>query len=230
MDGATDRELWQRSCQGEHEVFGVLFDRHARTVYNYLFRRTACWTEAEDLTSVVFLEAWRRRDEVVLDRDSALPWLLGVAHHCALNGFRSVRRYRNAVARLAAPLPEPDHADDVAGRIDDERAMVRVKRALRRLPRHERDVVELCLWSGLDQQAAAVSLGIAVGTVKSRLSRARKRLGVLLDEDDEADEAAVPSAAARALAATGSTRSAPATGPATGTATALTSAAHLERP
>jgi RNA polymerase sigma-70 factor (ECF subfamily) len=206
-DGLTDRELWEQACDGEHELFGVLFDRHARTVYNYLFRRVGAFSDAEDLTSVVFLEAWRRRYEVTLDRESALPWLLGVANHTALNGFRAARRYRKAVARLAAPLPEPDHADAVAGRIDDERQMAQVRRALRRLPRHERDVVELCLWAGLDQQAAAVSLGVAVGTVKSRLSRARRRLGDLLAEEgrnggndeDDAERAPFPSLTAVAI-------------------------------
>ena len=54
--------------------------------------------------------------------------------------------------------------------------MSEIHRALARLPRHEREVVELCVWSGLDQQAAAAALGIAVGTVKSRLHRARRRL------------------------------------------------------
>jgi RNA polymerase sigma-70 factor (ECF subfamily) len=71
---------------------------------------------------------------------------------------------------------EPDFADGVASRVDDEREARRLRRLLRKLPRHEREIVELCFWAGLDQQAAAVALDIPLGTVKSRLARARKHL------------------------------------------------------
>jgi RNA polymerase sigma factor (sigma-70 family) len=133
--------------------------------------------DAEDLTSAVFLHAWRRRHEVVLDRDSVLPWLLAVANHTAANQRRALGRYRAALGRLAPEPDVADHAEAVAERVDDAADLARLRKAVARLPAHERDVIELCVWTGLDQQAAAVSLGIAVGTVKSRLARARQRLG-----------------------------------------------------
>jgi RNA polymerase sigma factor (sigma-70 family) len=173
----SDRELWARAVDGDREAFGRIFDRHARTVYNHLFRRTADWSEAEDLTSTVFLHAWRRRSETVLDRDSALPWLLGIADGLVSNTRRRLRRAEALFHRLVShDSPVGDHADRVAGLVDDERRMSEIHRALARLPRHEREVVELCVWSGLDQQAAAAALGVAVGTVKSRMHRARRRL------------------------------------------------------
>jgi DNA-directed RNA polymerase specialized sigma24 family protein len=88
----TDRELWARAVDGDREAFGLIFDRHSQAVYNHLFRRTADWAEAEDLASAVFLHAWRRREEIVLDRDSALPWLLGVANRSLSNTRRRIRR------------------------------------------------------------------------------------------------------------------------------------------
>ncbi|MFC9729691.1 RNA polymerase sigma factor [Streptomyces roseolus] len=177
-EAISDRELWAAAVGGDREAFGRIFDRHAKAVYNHLFRRTADWAEAEDLTSTVFLHAWRRRAEIVLDRDSALPWLLGVADGLLANARRRLRRAEALFRRLVShDEPVRDHADRVAARVDDESRMSRIHRALARLPRHERDVVELCVWSGLDHQAAAVALGVAVGTVKSRLHRARRRLG-----------------------------------------------------
>ncbi|MBY8877348.1 RNA polymerase sigma factor [Actinacidiphila acidipaludis] len=174
----SDRVLWTRAVNGDREAFGRIFDRHARTVYNHLFRRTADWSEAEDLTSAVFLHAWRRRSEIVLDRDSALPWLLGIAQGLLSNTRRRLRRAEALLYRLIShDEPVGDHADRVAALVDDERRMSQIHLALARLPRHEREVVELCMWSGLDQQAAATALGVAVGTVKSRLHRARRRLG-----------------------------------------------------
>ena len=187
----TDRELWARAVDGDRKAFGELFDRHAATVYNHLFRRTADWGEAEDLTSTVFLHAWRRRAEVVLDRDSALPWLLGVANGTLSNTRRRLRRAQALFQRLVVqdePREGADHADDVVARVDDERRMSRIHRALARLPQHEREVVELCVWSGLDQQATATALGIPVGTVKSRLSRARQRLSSDLGHLIESEE------------------------------------------
>jgi hypothetical protein len=77
-DRPGDRELWRLAGDGDSAAFGELFDRHATAVYNHLFRRTGSWSEAEDLTSAVFLQAWHRRTRVVIDRESALPWLLGV--------------------------------------------------------------------------------------------------------------------------------------------------------
>ena len=184
----SDRGLLAAAAAGDADAFGVLFERHARAVYNFCFRRTGDWAAAEDLTSVVFLEAWRRRD-VALEGDSARPWLFGVAVNVLRNANRSLRRHREALARVPAPPEEPDPADDVAGRIDDQRRIREVLRVVGRLPRHEREVLQLCAWDGLSYDDAAAVLGVPVGTIRSRLSRARRRLGELADgtghEQDE---------------------------------------------
>lgn len=175
MVQATDAELWERAVEGEPEAFGILFERHARPVYNYLFRRTADWSLAEDLTSVVFLEAWRRRRDVRLQHDLALPWLLGVATNVLRNRRRSQWRYRAALERMPRERGE-DFADDANARLDDERHMRSALRAMSRLPKREQDVVALCGWADLSYEEAAAALGVPVGTVRSRLSRARARL------------------------------------------------------
>jgi DNA-directed RNA polymerase specialized sigma24 family protein len=98
---AGDRELWLRASDGDAAAFGELFSRHAGAVYNHLFRRVADWSEAEDLTSAVFLQAWRRRGRVVIDRESALPWLLGVANHVLRNHRRPAAPGRTCRRRTA---------------------------------------------------------------------------------------------------------------------------------
>ncbi|MFF7247448.1 RNA polymerase sigma factor [Embleya sp. NPDC008237] len=179
----ADHVLWSRVRTGDRDAFAVVFDRHAGAVYGHVLRRIGDGGEAEDLTSAVFLTAWRRRAEVTFDRDSALPWLLGTANRTLANRRRALKRYRALAARVPLPRDVPDHADEVARRIDQERAAEALRRSVARLPRHERDVVELCVWGGLDQQAAATALGVALGTVKARMHRARKRLGGLLAEE-----------------------------------------------
>ncbi|TNY35711.1 RNA polymerase sigma factor [Thermomonospora catenispora] len=171
----TDAALWSRAMGGDEHAFGELFDRHARAVYNYCFRRTADWSVAEDLTSVVFLETWRRRDQVRMNGDSLLPWLYGVATNVLRNHRRSLRRHRDALARL--PLPAtPDETEDAAARVDAERRMREVLESIRSLPRRDQEVLVLCVWEGLGYAEAAEALGVPVGTVRSRLARARERL------------------------------------------------------
>jgi RNA polymerase sigma factor (sigma-70 family) len=175
MAELTDAVLWERAAAGEADAFGTIFERHVRTVYNYCFRRTADWSQAEELTAIVFLEAWRRRGQVVLERDEALPWLLGVATNVLRNVRRSQRRHRAALERLPRERVA-DFAGDVDERLDDERQMRAALRALRKLSRDDQDVLALCVWEELTYEQAALALGVPVGTVRSRLSRARARL------------------------------------------------------
>jgi RNA polymerase sigma-70 factor, ECF subfamily len=94
----SDSLLWARSREGDRESFGLLFDRHAKTIYNYCFRRVGDWATAEDLLSVVFLEAWRRRDQE-LRPGKLLPWLFGIATNVIRNRRRSERRFAGALRR-----------------------------------------------------------------------------------------------------------------------------------
>lgn len=179
---ATDRELWAAAVRGDAEAFGALFERHSRAVYNFAFRSTANWAVAEDAASDVFLTAWRRRGEVVFTTESGsvLPWLLGVAANQLRNQRRSRWRAAGALDRLNANEVQPDHSDETVGRLADEAQMADVQAVVEQLPDHERDVLALCAWSGLDYAEAAIALGVPVGTVRSRLSRARAHLKELL--------------------------------------------------
>jgi RNA polymerase sigma-70 factor (ECF subfamily) len=184
----SDRELWEQAAAGGAGAFGLLFDRHARAVYNHCFRLTASWSTAEDLTSAVFLQAWRRRGRVVLHGDSCRGWLLAVATNVVRNERRSARRRLALLHRLPPPGAMPDPADEVVGRLDDERRMVEVLAAVRRLSRGQQEAVALCLWAGVSYPEAAAALGVAEGTVRSRVSRARVQLADLLSGPDQDGE------------------------------------------
>lgn len=190
----SDRELWSRGAAGDADAFAELFDRHGDAIYNYLFRRTGDWGTAEELTAVVFLEAWRRRSQLRLERESALPWLYGTATNVLRNQRRSLRRHRAALARLPQPGIEPDFAEDAAARVTDAAAVSRLLPLLGRLSRADREVFALCVLAELSYEEAAAALGVKVGTVRSRLSRARARMGELAaasgHEQDEASTCA----------------------------------------
>jgi RNA polymerase sigma-70 factor (ECF subfamily) len=176
LEPPADAKLWGRARDGDERAFGELFDRHSRTVYNYCFRRTADWSVAEDLTFIVFMETWRRRVHVRLSADSLLPWLYGVATNILHNHHRSLRRHRAALERVR-PMPRaPNDAATAAARLEAEREMREVLDSIRKLSRSDQEVLALCVWEGLGDAEATTALGVPVGTVRSRLSRARKRL------------------------------------------------------
>jgi RNA polymerase sigma factor (sigma-70 family) len=164
------------------EAFATLFDRHQRAVYNYCFRRTGDWALAEDLTSAVFLEAWRRAARSDLQETTARAWLLGVATNLIRNQRRSLRRYRSALDRVPVKAGEPDFSDEIATRLDAAAQMRAVLGIVEQLPRKHQEVIALCIWMELTYQEAALALGVPVGTVRSRLSRARERLEALTTE------------------------------------------------
>jgi RNA polymerase sigma-70 factor, ECF subfamily len=173
----SDLVLWQQAREGDAAAFGVLFERHAGRIYNYCFRRTADWALAEDLTSTTFLVAWRSRGGAPLQADSALPLLFGIATNVLRNQRRSLRRGREAFARLPFErAEEPDFGDEASARLDDKLAMREILRLFGRLPQREQDVIAVCDWSAFSYEEAAIALDIPIGTVRSRLARGRQRL------------------------------------------------------
>jgi RNA polymerase sigma-70 factor (ECF subfamily) len=171
-----DELLWAKAADGDHEAFSALFERHVQAIYNFCFRRTADWSSAEDLAATVFLEAWRCRRRGQTHSGSILPWLYGIATNVVRNDRRRFGRRLAALRRIPRRSPSPDFADDAGARIDDQREMRELLAALEELPPAELDVLVLCLWQELSYEAAATALAIPVGTVRSRLARARARL------------------------------------------------------
>jgi RNA polymerase sigma-70 factor (ECF subfamily) len=176
---ASDAELWRRVGEGDSRSFEELFERHARRVYNYCFRCTADWTAAEDLTSSVFLEAWKKRRELRLSTagESFLPWLLGVATNLIRNRGRRIERFGRAMKELwASETSHEDQSPDLVARAADEERMATLLAAIKRLPRAEQEVLALYAWADLTYGEIAEALEVPIGTVRSRLARARAHL------------------------------------------------------
>ncbi|RXZ66976.1 RNA polymerase sigma factor [Agromyces albus] len=172
----SDAALWLEATSGTEESFGVIYDRYRARIFRKAYSRVLDVSEAEDIVAMVFLEAWRRRSSVRFVDGSLLPWLLVVTTNVSLNSERSGRRYR----RLLAKLPPAEHVDDpsleITERLDGEPASKELSAALRRLSPIEQRVVELCLVEELPMASVASVLDLPIGTVKSRLHRARAKL------------------------------------------------------
>jgi len=180
---AADDALWAELLSGEPRALGELFDRYSRQVYNFAFRRTASWALAEEVTQATFVSLWRRSRTLSGGVENGRGWLFGIAENECRNAVRGTVRADRLRARLrdhAVDRATVDPADVVPGRVDAERRMDELRAVLARLPVHEQRTIELVVWSGLSTAEAAAAMGVAEGTVKSRLSRARGRLTQLL--------------------------------------------------
>ena len=175
---ASDAQLWRRTVADDRDAFSELYRRHSRRLYNYTFRRLGDWSDAEDVVASVFLEAYRRRTDPAIDPDKIVAWLFGVATNLAHNHRRGRVRARRLAERTAAAVRGSSSREDAA-RVEAEQTMRAILGHLRTLPRDQQDVVALCIWAGLSYEEAATALSVPVGTIRSRLARARAALAEL---------------------------------------------------
>ncbi len=179
----VELSLRARLRAGDPSAFGEIFDDHAGSVYRYAVRATGDRADAEDVVSLTFLEAWRLRRRLRPDGDDLRPWLLAIATNVLRNVRRAARRHHRALTRLPARDVVPDFADEVVGRLADGEQLAAARAAMERLRPADREVVALCVCSGLEHTVAAEVLGVTVGTLRSRLSRARARLRDLTEKE-----------------------------------------------
>lgn len=170
----TDTDDWARVLGGDAEAFGRVFDRHRDRVLRHSVRLVPQRADADDVTAIVFFEAWRKRRSVRFVDGSLLPWLLITTTNTARNIHRGHRRYHALLARL----PPVTAVDDTADLGDSE-----VEVALRGLSGADQQIISLCVLEGYTEVEVSTALGIARGTVKSRLSRAKKRLAERIPDD-----------------------------------------------
>jgi RNA polymerase sigma-70 factor (ECF subfamily) len=157
------------------EAFETIFDRHFDAVHRYLARR-AGRQRADDLASQTFVVAFERRGTFRLDAPDARPWLLGIATKLLANDRRSEQRLLETCARVSGDAREA--VVPVNSLLESDRE---VAAALAKLDPAQRDVLLLHAWADLSYEEIADSLGVPIGTVRSRLSRARASLQAELD-------------------------------------------------
>jgi RNA polymerase sigma factor (sigma-70 family) len=147
------------------EVFAVLFDRHFDAVHGYAQRRVGP-DLADEVAAETFTRAFDQRRCYDASRDDARPWLLGIAANLLRRHWRSERRRLDAYSRSA----RAEHGAEAVP------LAAEVAATLRKLPRREREALLLLAWADLSYEEIGVALGVPIGTVRSRISRARARL------------------------------------------------------
>ena len=169
---ATDDAAVIASSRREPERFAIVFDRHAPHIHRYLARR-AGHQAADDLVAETFLAAFAKRDRYDPRYADARPWLYGIATNLVGQYRRDeARRYR--IGQAAAPEPAvPGHAERVAADVTAQAMRTLLAGALASLSAGDRDVLLLIAWEQLTYREVSRALNIPVGTVRSRLHRAR---------------------------------------------------------
>lgn len=175
----TDGSIIKRSLEDPRE-FSLIFERHYDPVRRYAQRRTGR-SAGEDIASETFVQAFLSRYRFRTDNPSALPWLLGIAtnlvrHHFRDENTRLAAYARGFAMRVRAELDPEDHLESVT-------RLEAASRALVHLPAGERDVLLLYAWADLSYRDIAEALALPIGTVRSRLNRARGTLRELLDRE-----------------------------------------------
>jgi RNA polymerase sigma factor (sigma-70 family) len=162
-------------------AFATIFDRHAGSIHRFLARRVEP-AAADGLLGDVFRIAFERRESFDQERSSARPWLYGIATNVIARHRRSEHRRLRALARLASAR-EADYDDLVGDRvseaIDADGKWAQLVEVIDDLPPDERDTLLLYAWEELSYSDIAAALDVPVGTVRSRLNRARRRLRAL---------------------------------------------------
>jgi RNA polymerase sigma-70 factor (ECF subfamily) len=175
MTSESDAAVIRASLE-EPGRFGALFDRHATVVFRYLVRRVGV-DDAEALLGEVFRVGFEKRATYDGARPNARPWLYGIATNLLAHHRRTEARRISATARLLARRPAgEDTSDQVVERLDAEALWSHIADAVGALPEGERDALLLFVWEELSYDEIASALDIPVGTVRSRLNRARENL------------------------------------------------------
>lgn len=166
--------------------FGEIFERHYPAIRTYAWRRVRD-NRADEIASETFVLAFERRDRFDAHVGSVRAWLFGIASNLLRRHWRAEERRLRAYARLHTPATVL--SDDSDARVDAQRLHNVIAAALADLARRDRDVLLLHAWGELSHGEIAAALGIAEGTVRSRLSRARavmrERIGRIGEEVDE---------------------------------------------
>ena len=182
---STDAEIIA-DCAGDPDRFREIFERHYGPILAYARRRVGSQI-AEDLAVETFAVAFRRLASYDLQQADARPWLFGIATNLLRHHLRTERRQLIAYARSGV---DPASATDPGFDAAEERAQAGhagaiLALALAHLRAQERDVQLLYAWADLTYREIADALRIPVGTVRSRLSRARRRMRELLDANGQ---------------------------------------------
>jgi RNA polymerase sigma-70 factor (ECF subfamily) len=175
-----DDALVARARAGDRDAFAELYERHQGAIFRFALHMTGATASAEDVVQEAFVAFMHALDRFEGDR-SLRAYLYGIARHIAARRLRRERRWVSLNVEAHEPASESASVVENLQRRDDR---LHLRQAILALPRKHREVIVLCDLEQLSYEDAAASMGCAVGTIRSRLHRARTTLAALLQRAD----------------------------------------------
>lgn len=172
---------------GDRRAVADLYDRHAASVYGMAMSIVHDASLAQDVTQEAFVRLWTRANTFDSSRGTALGWLVSVSRNLSLDELRRQRRRLDSVDRLARDAEVSEH-DDLDVLLEWRWESSRVREAVSELSTVQRQTVQLVYVQGYSLTEVASHLGVAVGTVKSRLHSALLSLRAALGEQSRASQ------------------------------------------
>ena len=180
----TDQELVSEISDQNRDAFAALYDRYGRRVFGMAARLLGDAVSSEEVTQDVFLRVWNRANSYAPEKAKFTTWLFRIAHNRAIDEMRKKGRDKNR------------NADDIADHYDLESSDISpsefavanseyasVRKALAKLPDPQRQVVELSYFKGMTQAEIASQTGQPLGTVKTRMRLALRKLHTALEPE-----------------------------------------------
>ena len=168
-------ELLTLVARGDQVAFETVYDRVAPAVFGVVLRVLRDAAQSEEVAQEALLEVWRTADRFDPARGQALAWVMTIAHRRAVDRVRSERAAAEREARVASAATPPA-ADEVAETVESSLEAERVRHCLDGLTGAQRESITLAYYSGLSYPQVASALGVALGTVKTRIRDGLRRL------------------------------------------------------
>jgi RNA polymerase sigma-70 factor (ECF subfamily) len=181
--GGTDAQHIEKSLS-DPDAFAILFDRHAVPLHRYIVSRVGR-RDAADLVGETFSTAFRSRRSYDLKRSDARPWLFGIATNVSHHYWRTEGRRARSEEAASAGADVDDRGEEVLARIIFESLRTPIGKALGQIDGAALDVLLLVAGPEFSYEEVSIALGIPIGTVRSRLARARRRLRELLGDSGQ---------------------------------------------
>jgi RNA polymerase sigma-70 factor (ECF subfamily) len=188
--GVSDASLMERTAAGDREAFAALYRRHGATVYRFARLMTGCPAAAEDIVQEAFLSLMREAARYDAGRASLTTYLYGVARNQTRRRLLRDRRFV-ALDDDEGPRATQEAAADVTQALEQQDDLNRLRRAVLALPSRYREVIVMCELQDVSYADAATALGCPLGTVRSRLHRAKALLGEKMQRAGRAEEPAM---------------------------------------
>ncbi|HVH02699.1 MAG TPA: sigma-70 family RNA polymerase sigma factor [Amaricoccus sp.] len=180
LEAMSDAELIGAIAGGDREAFGRLFERYAGRIKAFMMRSGAAAGDADEIAQDVMVAIWRRAETFDPARSAAATWIFAIARHRRID---LLRRSGRAAFDPLDPVFQPEAEPDGFATVSAAEREQRLKAALAELPAEQRAVLVAAFYEGLSQAEIAARDGLPLGTVKSRVRLAFRKLSGILGED-----------------------------------------------